>query len=443
LALAGGFLVWSPGLNGPYQFDDYATPLNDPASQSLAAWTHYLPLTLRPLTKLTYAVEADAGLSSLPGVRRAFSIGLLALAALLLYRLIAQLQSNVAPLTAAFLAALWFVHPVHADSVLMLSGRTALLATVLLLAALLAFERARPLLAGVLFMFACLSRETALAGLLPFVVLAASRPGTTVRSVLRELAPVVVAGLIVITWFLTTPRYVQLAEYSFLGRPLWHSLLAQVGAVPTGLMLSLQPSKLSIDYGMPLPTAATAPLFLAGLMLYVVAVVGIVLLLRRSRTAALGLALWLAALLPTQSFVPKLDALSNRPLSLALAGLLIAAAPLLAAAVERLRTRAAGNGWSAWPGPGVGAAALMLVALLALSTAHRSDLFNSELALWQDAAAKSTTSARPHLQYAMLLKQAGRDREAWQEVSLARGIDPFSARIDVLYKAWKPENQAP
>ena len=29
--------IWSPGLAGPYQFDDHATPLSDPASQSLAA----------------------------------------------------------------------------------------------------------------------------------------------------------------------------------------------------------------------------------------------------------------------------------------------------------------------------------------------------------------------------------------------------------------------
>jgi gas vesicle protein len=126
--LFAGFLVWSPGLNGPYQFDDYATPLDDPASHSLAAWRQHLPLTLRPLTKLSYALEADAGLTSRPGVRRAFSIGLLAAGALLLYLLIARLQPGLAPLGTVFLAALWFVHPVHADSVLMLSGRTAVLA---------------------------------------------------------------------------------------------------------------------------------------------------------------------------------------------------------------------------------------------------------------------------------------------------------------------------
>jgi hypothetical protein len=443
LALAAGFLVWSPGLNGPYQFDDYATPLNDPASQSLAAWTHYLRLTLRPLTKLSYALEADAGFSSRPGARRVLSIGLLAAAAVLLYLLIARLQAGVAPLGAAFLAALWFVHPVHADSVLMISGRTAVLSTVFLLAALLAFERSRSLVTGALFMLACLSCETALAGLLPLAVLAASRPGTTPRAVLRELAPIVAGGAIVVCWCVTTPRYLALAEFSFLGRPLWHSLVAQVGAVPAGLALLLQPSGLSIDYGIPLPAAAGEPLFLAGVLLYLLAAVGIVVFLRRSRTAALGLALWLAALLPTQSLVPKLDALSNRPLSLALAGLLIAAAPLLGAAIDRLRSPAIRHPSPAGLRRGASAGALVLVVMLALSSARRAELFDSQLALWQDAAAKSDYNARPHLQYALLLKRTGRDREAWQEVSIAGAIDPFSPRIDDLRKAWGPKKEKP
>ena len=55
-------------------------------------------------------------------------------------------------------------------------------------------------------------------------------------------------------------------------------------------------------------------------------------MVRRRPAVSIGLAMWLAALLPTQSFVPKLDTLVNRPLSLALAGLLIAAAPLMGAA---------------------------------------------------------------------------------------------------------------
>lgn len=441
-----GLLAWSRGLPGPYHFDDYATPLGDPASQSLAAWKHHLPVTLRPVTKLSYALEADAGLSAKPALRRAISLVIHAIAAALLLALIRRLAPSAGPWVAVFLAALWFVHPVHADAVLMLSGRTAVLSGLLLLAALLALDRAHRRLAAVLFVLACLSRETALAGLLPLAVLATSQPGASFRSALRELGPALLGGALVVAWILTTPRYLHLAEFSFLGRPFWHSFAAQVGAVPVGFGLLFKPAGLSIDYGIPLPGKTTEPLFLLGVALYAAAAAGMIVMLKRSRAAAVGLALWLAALLPTQSVVPKLDALTNRPLSLALAGILLVTAPLIAAGLRRLRTAWSSAAPSAAPhfppvaGRMAGACcALALFALLAAATETRSGLFRSALDLWRDAAVKSRTNARPHLQYAQLLNRVGRDQQARAEVVAARAIDPFSSDIALFYRVYRVE----
>ncbi len=425
------FAIGWAGLAGPYQFDDYATPISDPASQSLSAWAKHLSVTLRPVTKLTYAVEADAGLDATPAPRRALSIALHAVAATLLFLLVARLEPSIAPLGAGLLAALWLVHPVHAESVLAVSGRTALLAGLFLFAALCALEASRVYLAAGLFVLACLSRETALAGVLPLLVLVASRPGATPRTWITQAAPIVAGGLAAFAWCLTTPRYLHLAEYSYLGRPFWKSFYAQVGAVPVGLGVLARPSRLSIDYGLALPTQATDPLFLLGLALYAAAGVGIVVMMRRSRTAAIGLALWLAALLPTQSVIPKLDALANRPLSLALAGLLVAFAPALALLARRFEAAV------------LVAAAGVLVAILGATAGQRAALYRSELALWGDAAAKSRSNARPHLQYAKLLKGEGRDDEAWQAISAARAIDPFSSGIAALWKVYRPGKGEP
>jgi hypothetical protein len=425
------FAAWSPGLPGPYQFDDYATPLNDPASHSLAAWAKHLSVTLRPVTKLTYALEAEAGLDGSPAARRAVSIVLQSIAAGLLFLFIARLEPGVAPLGAALAAAVWVVHPVHAESVLAVSGRTALLAGVFLLAALIALEARKSVLAGLLFVLACLSRETALAGALPLIVLAVSRPGETWQARLRASSPILVAGAAALTWCLTTPRYLDLAEYSFLGRPVLKSFYAQVGAVPAGLGLLARPSGLSIDYGVPLPTRWSDPLFLLGVLLYAVVAVAIVLLVRRSRVAAIGLALWLAALLPTQSVIPKLDPLTNRPLGLALAGLLIALVPVLAVATRRVDA------------PVLVAAAGVVVAILGASAGQRAALYRSELALWGDAASKSRANARPHLLYATLLKQEGRDQDAWRAVSAARAIDPFSSGIAAVWRTYRPSGGEP
>ena len=72
-ALAVGLLtlaVWMCVLDGPYRFDDHLVPLGDPASQSLEALVDHLTFTLRPLTKLTYALEASVGLADSAPARR-------------------------------------------------------------------------------------------------------------------------------------------------------------------------------------------------------------------------------------------------------------------------------------------------------------------------------------------------------------------------------------
>ena len=435
--------VWSPGLVGPFQFDDHATPLNDPASHSIAAWIEHLPVTLRPLTKLTYAVEASAGLELEPAPRRAVSIVLHGVAATLLLLLVLRLEPRLGWHGAFLVAAVWLVHPVHADSVMAVSGRSALLGGLLLLAALLAMETRRPILSAVLFALACLSRETVLGGALPLAVLATTRPGTTARRRWLDVTPLAIAGLAALAWVLTTPRYLALAQYSLSGRPVAKSAYAQVGAVPVGLELLVRPSRLSVDYGVPLPAHPLETLFVTGVVLLAAAATGVVLASARgSRTVAIGLALWLAALLPSQSLIPKLDPLTNRPLSLALAGLLVAATGVGVSFFERRAWyRPPDRQPAVVPARVASGACLVLVALLAVAAAGRSRLYRSELSLWADAAAKSRSNARPHLNYAVLLKEEGRNLEAWEVVSAAHAIDPFSSRVAALWETYRPAEE--
>ncbi len=448
--LFAGLAAWSVGITGPYQFDDRATPLGDPASQSLAAWQSNLSQTLRPVTKLTYALESQAGFSDQPAQRRMVSLLLQICAAGLLLAMMRQLEPRATAVTTVMLAAIWFIHPVHADSILLLSGRTALLSVVFLLAALLSMERGHSWATAGCFVLACLSRETALAGLIPIAILVASQPGVTLRSGLRQLTPVFLGLVVVVYWFVSTPRYVQLAEFSFLGRPYWNSVISQVGAIPAGLHLLLRPSALSIDYGIALPDQASDTAFVWGLALVGLASAGIVWFRKRSRAAAIGLAVWLAALLPTQSLIPKLDPLSNRPLSLALAGLLLVTAAVLGAAWSRISAAFESGSLVKTLGglkprlPTVtNLGMLLLIGFLIHSTAQRSALFQSELDLWQDAASKSVHNARPHLQYALLLKEQGRDLEAWRALSAAQAIDPFSSRIADLARVYQPRGEIP
>ncbi len=431
-----GLWAWSQGLSGPYHFDDYITPLDDPASQSLSAWQHHLTRTLRPLTKLTYAIEAETTPTETPAARRMVSIALHGVSAGLLLILIGRLAPGITPGGAAGLAAIWFLHPVHADAVLLASGRSAVVSNLFAIGALLALERSRMWTAALSFALACLARETAVAALLPLGVLIAARDAGSWRRRVRAWTPFVATAVLALAWMLATPRYQQLADYSLRGRPLVASAISQIGAVPVGLRLLFQPAALSIDYGIPLPVSTTDARFLLGLVLYASAIAGIGFFLRRAPAASVGLALWLAALLPTQSVVPKLDALANRPLGLALAGLILAVAPPVAAAMRARatvpaapRTRPARPEWRVFAVTG---AITILIVSLAIATASRATLFQSDLRLWADAAAKSRVNDRPHVQYAVLLRAGGRNQEALEALAVAATINPFNAQAAAL-----------
>src|SRR5262249_5214007 len=145
-------------------------------------------------------------------------------------------------------------------------------------------------LAALFFLLACLSRETAVAALLPLAVLAAARHQGQWRLALPDLTPILAPSVAVVGWMLAPPRYVHLAEYSVAGRPFIASAVAQIGAVPVGIGLLFDPAALSIDYGIPLPVTLTEPLFLLGVFMYFAAAAGVVVFLRRgSPTVAVGL----------------------------------------------------------------------------------------------------------------------------------------------------------
>ena len=399
-------LAWLPGIEGPYHFDDYVTPVRDPASASLADWRARLGLTLRPLTKLTYALEAEAGLQ--PTQRRGDSVVLHALAAALLSLLLSRLAPGT-PSAAAALALPWALHPVHAEAVLAIAGRSTVASNALVFGALLAASSRRWRLALGVWTLAVLARETALAAGLPLAVLAAleRRP--------RGLVGVGALGLGLLLMLASVPRYRELTGYSFDVLPLAPSLARQLAAIPIGAELFVRVDRLSADHGWPLPASCAHPLPLLGVALLGAMLAATALLTRRGHSAAVAAALWLAAVLPVQALIPRRDPLTERPLGLALAALAV----LAASAVHRWPARA----------PVVALATLMLGAPLTLATERRGRLYASDLALWADAASKAPAAVRPHFNYALALIRAGDYSRADAELAIAQRIDPWESQV--------------
>ncbi|MET0287071.1 MAG: tetratricopeptide repeat protein [Polyangiales bacterium] len=382
-------LAWWPAFDAPYQYDDYTTPLKDPASQSLGAWVQALPHTLRPLTKLSYALESSLGVESAPA-RRVLNVALFAGSGAWL-ALIVEGWLGIA------LAALWLVHPVHAELVIALAGRSVSLSLFLILASVWCLRRERPRAALALALLAVLARETALAWCFGCALLIANA-----RAVL--LVPPAAALV------LASSRMRALLAFSFGDPDAWNRLGLQWAALPRGtLMLLTQPSAFSVDIEFE-PVGIERVLWLVlALAMYVGAGW---LAVRGSARVRIAAALWLALVLPLHSVVPKLDPLTARSFSASFAALL-----MLVACTGRLAHYACVV---------VGAAALALIPL----TRQRAALYRDPVALWRDAAERSRQSTRPWVNLGTLLAQRGRLDEARValEQALVRNPDGTDVR---------------
>jgi hypothetical protein len=420
LAVAlGTTALWAMRRSGPYLFDDWTTPVGDPASQSVGAFFGLVLRTLRPLTKLTYALESSAGLGERPEARRLVSDLILGAESALVFTLIAYLRTRIG--AAILLSLLVVLHPLNGDSVWLLAGRSEVLSGAFLVAACVASLRGRSKLSAGLFVLACLARETAVFGLLPLALVAWSRRRGSLAEVVRRLDLTIGAAFAFGAYLTLHARYQKLLDFSMHARPLAKSAIAQVAAIPTGLSLAWRIDRLSIDHGEPIVTSARDPSFLAGVAILAgLAVLAIVGAQRRAPRVALGASLALAALLPTQSFIPKLDPLTEKPFAFALVGFALLAAELGAYSARALPRSVRGYGRSF----ALGMCALGAIAL-GRATLERGKVFERPVSIWADAASKSVSNARPYLNLALCEEQEGNLAAALEAVEKARAIDPF------------------
>lgn len=417
VAAALVLFAWLPAFGAPYQFDDFNTPVGDPASQSLTAFWQHFPRTLRPLTKLTYAIESSLGAGSAAG-RRVLSFLLFAGCLTLLQRLLRTL-AKLPETLALLLASLWALHPANAEMVVALAGRPVLLSLCLMLASALALVRQRPALALCLSLLALLARESALPWLVACAALAAHQRRVGAKRIAAVGAIALIAGAVVLVGSsgargLLTSAFAAGGAYNRLGLQ-WAAL-----AHGTGLLLG-DPAAFTPDMEFAPAGAARLTLILVTLAMYGAAA-WLAITKPNARCFAL---LWLCLVLPTHSVVPKLDVLTARPLAASLAPLLgllaCAAAPWMARAPRREAF-----------------ATLLLASVCAALfplTRQRATLYTDPIALWRDAAERTEHQVRPLVNLGTSLARQGQLREAESALSRALERDPQSGDIRLRLRA--------
>jgi protein O-mannosyl-transferase len=315
---------------------------------------------------------------------------------------------------AFFAAATFGLHPLMGATAAYVSARSELLCALGVLAALIYARRAivaSSVSAGVLasaFGAFALGSSGAAAGL-PVVVLAYDAwvlrdPGWR-RRLWRVYVPALVVVGLIAAWDLRA----VLPAARVPPRGLLDNVLTEAIVIWRYVGLLLVPYGQSLVHQVHWATT-TDPLALLALAALVAALVAAVRARQAAPLAAFG-AIWsFAALAATSTFVPLRDAMAEPRAYVAGAGLVLAAASLLA---EPLATRRAARG-----------VAVSVLVILAVLTHVRNTIWAEPLRLWEESVERSPQAWQAHLGYAEALREIRQCARAIPEYETALRLNP-------------------
>ncbi len=433
-------LAWFNALAGPFQFDDYNVIAGNPAVHSLSAWLESMP-GIRPLLKLSYALNWSAGGGAFG--YHLVNVMVHAANAILVFLLLRALRPGRGHDLLPFLAALLFaLHPVQTEAVTYVSGRSMSLMALFYLASLLVYVNAGAaapwkcrIASALLFGGALLVKESAVTLPVALLLVDAARGGFSLPQMLRRHQlhwGVLAAALLAMA---LSPTYRHLVEVSLATRPIAANLLTQANAIAWLAGQLVMPWRLNVDPDLPVITSASTVVVLKAVLLLALLAAGI-LNLRRRRWIAFAALWFLVHLLPTNSVVPRLDVANDRHLYLAAMGAFVGMAAVIQWLLLRFERR--------WVALGL---AGLLAAMLGAGTVLRNQVYASQAAFWEDAAAKSPGKPRVHNNLGWVYQQEGRLAEARRAYERALELDPgyWRARInlDVLEAGSLPPGKRP
>jgi len=399
--LAAALAAFGASLGSGFHFDDYAI-FSDPALTSPGGWLHIWGLRqTRPLTYLTYWLNYQTGGTDPLGYHL-LNLALHVAAVWLAYECLRRLV----PARVAWMAAAIFaIHPLQAESVDYIWGRSMVLATLLCCGSLLAWMCGRPWISVACFAAALLAKEECAAFPLVLVLLEwfpaqanplphKGREHQRKWAIGGMLLLSLAAGLRVIWAAAVTPGAQAGARAGITPA---NYALAQGVVILRYLRLLVIPWGFTVDPDIRVPAwwlGAVAWAAILGLAVFA---------WRRGARWGLWLLAGLVLLVPRSSIFPAADLAADRRMYLPLLGFAAAAAILL----ERMPGRI-----------------LVCAALLGISV-FRTQIWRSDEALWREALAQAPRKVRPRIQLARTVSPP----EALQLLDEARRLAPGDPAI--------------
>jgi hypothetical protein len=405
---------------GVFQFDDYRVIVDNPSVHSLSAWAAQGFNGIRPLLKLSYALNWTSGW----GLRgyHVFNLALHLGNTYLVFRLTKALLSATGWSTDKWqlslaTALLFGVHPMHTEAVTYICGRSSSFMAFFYLAGLLSFAQTKAgdqslrdqFLTIAFFGAALLVKETAIT--FPLALMAwACVSRTPWRISVRMQWPTWVLAGLAGSLFLLNEKYQAHLEGSAGVNSLSGNIVTQLGGFAYLLRQWALPLWPNIDPDLPLYREVSAVL-LSCVIASALAFIWVLWRVKDRPWLAFAL-IWSTVHLTLIYFVfPRLDVANDRQLYLADWPLFVALS------IEASRVFRGGQWQRYFP-------LLLLVLVLACLTISRNRAYSSEIALWQDTVEKSPGKARAHnnLGYAYMLDN--QFEPARREFLLALQCDP-------------------
>src|SRR5271157_3941432 len=392
LLLAAALAAFGASLGSGFHFDDYAI-FSDPALTSPWGWLQIWGWRqTRPLTYLTFWLNYQTGGQDPLGYH-VLNLLLHLGAVLLAYECLRRLLPERAALAAA---ALFAVHPLQAEAVDYVWGRSIVLAALLSFAALLCWITGRPWTAVAWFAAALLAKEECAAFPLVLAMLPERPRGRSQIAVMLSLA--VAAGARVIYAAAVTPGAPAGLRA---GISPWEYLLAQGPVILRYLRLLIVPYGFTVDPDIHAPAVWVGVLAWAG-----IAGLAVFLWRYRKHPGAVCVLAGLILLIPSSSVFPAADLSADRRMYLPMLGFAAAGGWLL----TRVRTAAL--------------AAVLVVALTGVSMG-RTHVWMTEERLWREAVRRAPEKVRPKIQLSRAVPAA----EALELLAQARRLAPYDPAV--------------
>jgi tetratricopeptide (TPR) repeat protein len=426
LILILGFAAYSNSFTGPFIFDDAGSIANNRTLQSfttaLSPPKGAYTVSGRPILNLSFAINYSVHGTSIAGYHIVNLLIHLAAGFTLFALLRRTLSFDSATHVAGAVALLWTVHPLQTESVTYIVQRAESLSGLFYLVALYCFARGSSVGAVTACALGIATKETLVTA--PVLLLLYDRcfiSGSFSQALKQRWKTHLT--LAIITWLtLGLLMWTNLHRGGTAGLGLAISPLdyarTQLSAITMYLKLSLWPSPLILDYGVPVSQTWTQVLPAAFLILMLL---GLTLwALWKHPKVGFAAAAFFACLAPTSSIIPvTTQTMAEHRMYLSLA-------PLLALVVV--------GGRFAWkkvepllsirfaPAPAV-AACLFAVLFVTLTFTRNRD-YTSALSIWLDTIAKCPTNARAYNGAGQALKELRRFDEALVFYTKSIGLEP-------------------